>query len=407
MNGLRSCRTKSSSSGFTLIEIAGLLLICSLLLVAGLSLVKTWMNQSTLAINQSRIAAIQQALASYSALNGRLPCPANYTDAQGSATFGRGSYIPLHPPYVCNTGAGTFAGIANPGVVIGAVPVRDLGLPDSFIADTYGYRFTYATTLAGAAGPVNSAASTINIKNTALATASTSTYVVVDHGSMGKGAYTIDGKAATACPGIGNDQYNCNKYASNYFIIAPFSNNLLLPGAWFDDTVVVSPLSQATCTVVGPVASPTNGSSWLGLGYWGHDSGTSDPVGIGFCPIIVGCVATGPYKDILNFGLEPHGFNTTAPIADAYCKDATYTVVTGGCTQVTTNFLDGVPWLYPTPYVFGADMDNIDSGPEPVMPPLSHPAMPDGAGRQGWECNGSSAFGIQTQAYAVCCSQGG
>lgn len=398
MSGTINSWAKSSSRGFTLIEVSALLVVCSLLLVAGISLIKTWMDKNTLAINQQRLVSIRQAIANYEALNGELPCPARYTDAQSSAQFGR-EWVKANPrkiPNNCRQNSGTFSGApVSPTLVIGAVPVRDLGLPDSYIADTYGYRFTYATTQAGATAPMDpSLTNTIKVTNYNAppipTTTSMVTYVVVDHGPTGKGTYTIDGKASTGCPATAStfDSYNCNKYASGYFETAPFNNYPLAGASWFDDSVIAStpPAGSQSCIVTSASSAPGNSG---GTSYFGYDSGFGS--GFGIC-WIVGCFSWGGYSDELYFGeLQNPGWNTSSPPADARCTPNYPNVVTGGCTQTS----GGSP--------YGGDISG-GSGIQPIMLSSSHPIF--SAGTQGWECNGSSASGIQTTAYALCCSKG-
>ena len=94
---------KSSSSGFTLIETGIVTVISSLLLVAGMDLIKVWTSQSTLVANQQRLNTIQQALANFETQYNRLPYPASFTAASGPACYGRESNTPL-----CKAGAVTF-----------------------------------------------------------------------------------------------------------------------------------------------------------------------------------------------------------------------------------------------------------------------------------------------------------
>ena len=202
MNNKKNRGAKSSSSGFTIIEIAIIVVIASVLLVAGMGLLKTSMDQVTLTENQQRLSAIQQALVSYMSQNNRLPCPAPLKAALGTSAFGRENTV--NP---CTAGAG---GTTAPGrngstdpyggtkltgtVVFGAVPVRDLGLPDSYIADTYGYRFTYAVTLSETSitSPINPFAGAINVVDSSSAPGA-SVLPLGSDGSPGTGNVSLPG----------------------------------------------------------------------------------------------------------------------------------------------------------------------------------------------------------------------
>jgi type II secretory pathway pseudopilin PulG len=403
MNDLGNRITKSSSPGFSLLEISVVLLLCSLLVVSGVNLIKAWMDQNTLAVNQQRLNAIQQALTSYQSQKKSLPTPAGYKDPQGTNCFGRITPCPG------GVAGGTFP-VAP--IIIGAVPIRDLGLPDSYISNPYGYRYTYAVATLATTPPMNSTlASVINIKDAMTGAISNATYVVVDHGKDGKGTYTTEGVGPTACAGFGLDVPNCNHYASGYFQTAPFSNNILLLLSWFDDTVRSTPSQTANkaCTVVYSAAAP--GGTSTGYGQWGYDVG----VGIGFGPCtLIACFPIFAFTDTFTYGASNSPSPIISPTATtAYCSNPSYNVVTGGCTQTlgpppaitATAGPNGNTYSssIPNTVLFGADINPAGSQIQPVMPPLSHPAMHNAAGTQGWQCNGSSANNIYTQAYAVCC----
>ncbi|MBY0356079.1 MAG: hypothetical protein K2Q12_10200 [Rickettsiales bacterium] len=91
-----------------------------------------------------RLSRLEDALERYYTKNGTLPCPASFTQAENTAAFGRSTACASATP------AGTFrtlpAGgiVANDEVSIGAIPVRTLGLPDSFMYDPWGSRIEYA-----------------------------------------------------------------------------------------------------------------------------------------------------------------------------------------------------------------------------------------------------------------------
>jgi len=445
---------KSSSSGFTLIETAIVTAISSLLIVAGMDLINAWMNQEGTAVSQQRLDTIQQALANFETQYNRLPYPASFTAASGPACYGRESNTPL-----CTAGAVTFpatgralgsaAGspgtvpmppIINNNIVIGALPVRALGLPDSYIADTYGYRYTYAVTESetSTVNPLNPFAGVIevddNILNNVLPLASdgitlgTALYVVVDHGSDGKGAYTTSGAGpAIACgtAAKGLDFNNCNHYASGYFSAAPFNKH---PGqTWFDDMIVYGTSLSTTTTIAGPLTcsapiystlefngiTPVRSGTSVGWTETGVDYGWGWSFNYGLLGLVP---FTFTFTDQFYFGASPvkptlPGAITLAPspTADAYCPGTTYHVVSGGCTQ-TYNTRNAAPNAGssvngPVTNAYGMDITK-KTDEQIVQPPLSHPVLNKTTGKQGWECNGSNAKDMYTQAYVVCCKGG-
>jgi prepilin-type N-terminal cleavage/methylation domain-containing protein len=284
-------------SGFTLIEIAIVLVISSLLIIPALRIFDQWLDQSRTATNQKRIDAIQQSLTNFMGRYGRMPCPSSFIGQPADATYGREA-----APLCANPdgsiykpdGKGTFAatgrsapGNINSDIIIGAVPVRDLGLPDVMRSDAYGHLFTYAVSAAetkmlsdgpGVIDVVDASAHTVlpyltdptDPKKTISGTA---VYVLVNHGKDGKGAYPANpGPSITAPPmpcasKPGLDVLNCsfetNPATPFAFRSALYSNN---PGLnWFDDTVVfytvLSPIPTAvaptTIIIPVPVTAPT------------------------------------------------------------------------------------------------------------------------------------------------------
>jgi prepilin-type N-terminal cleavage/methylation domain-containing protein len=132
----------SASAGFTLVEMAVVVLIAAILLTAGLSMVKSRLEAAQIEVTQKKQDAIKQALIAYLGRNLRLPCPDVNLD-------GREDRDPA-PPYSCGL----------PGVPqnFGGVPYSDLSLDRSAALDGWenymryivspNWRFTY--------GPVNS-----------------------------------------------------------------------------------------------------------------------------------------------------------------------------------------------------------------------------------------------------------
>ncbi len=123
-------RRPTTSAGFTLVEIAVVIVVLALLLamIAGIvnAIIGTQRREST----RQRLAGIETALALFVSQNARLPCPADGRLA--STDINAGSENP-NPP------TGTCAGNQAHGVV----PWRALGLAEQDVTDGWGNRFTY------------------------------------------------------------------------------------------------------------------------------------------------------------------------------------------------------------------------------------------------------------------------
>lgn len=122
------------SRGFTLVEIAIVLLIASIMLGFGAKITVSLIEKSRKSITQNHLSVIQDALASYAQINFRLPCPADPTVSPGNANYG------------IEIGSGGLANIGNCASVVnseGIVPFRVLGLDPVAMKDGWGNYITY------------------------------------------------------------------------------------------------------------------------------------------------------------------------------------------------------------------------------------------------------------------------
>lgn len=172
---------KGDVRGFSLIEMAMVLLIVSLLLGGGLSVVSAQIEQQKFKDTQHILDDAREALVGYAAANGRLPCPASATS--------NGVESPL---------GGSTAGIPCTNPYNGFLPAVTLGMPNP---DANGYlqdawqgtnnRIRYAVTTAITPGANANAATTPNgIRTATLATYGTAPNLRVCGSSTGITATT-------------------------------------------------------------------------------------------------------------------------------------------------------------------------------------------------------------------------
>lgn len=187
--------------GFTLVEIAMVLMIVGLLLGGMLVPLSAQMEQQKVSATEKMLAEAREALIGYAVVNGQLPCPADPTIATGQANAG----IARTPP--CTNANST-----------GVLPWATLGIGET---DAWGNRFTYrvSSDFTDAVGTTFGCTPTITPTQatfalcssgslTVLSAASGGTNVaigipavIVSHGKNGAGAHTQQG---TQQPGSSN-----------------------------------------------------------------------------------------------------------------------------------------------------------------------------------------------------------
>jgi len=118
----RRCR------GFTLVEMAIVLLIMGLLLGGGLTVLSAQIEQQRINDTQRQLEQAREALIGFALANGRLPCPASATIPAGVALAGQ------EPTPVLAAGCANAAGV---------LPWATLGVSET---DAWGRRFTYRVT---------------------------------------------------------------------------------------------------------------------------------------------------------------------------------------------------------------------------------------------------------------------
>lgn len=218
----------SRSGGFTLTELAIVLLIIALLIGGLLVPLSAQVELRNANDTNKSLADIREALLGFTVSNGRLPCPANPTLATG---------------------------IEDCTLIDGVIPWTDLGVPQ---LDAWGRRFTYHVTISfkdpissGTVAPPMSCVPVVPPAQSSFALCSeggvtitdgTNTIannvpvVVVSHGGNGRGAYLPDG---TQIPGASGDELenadNDGIFVSRAFTAAGSANE-------FDDLVTWVPL---------------------------------------------------------------------------------------------------------------------------------------------------------------------
>jgi prepilin-type N-terminal cleavage/methylation domain-containing protein len=253
---------KSRSFGFTLVEMAMVLLIIGLILGGLLPTISTQQEQQRINETRKELSEIQQALIGFAVINGRLPCPAQASLASDQPNAGmetsKGNTCG------CLSASGSNDTVANAGAsnvactntsVTGVIPWVTLGIRET---DAWDHRFTYrvATRFADqiAAGTTDCAPAlstpplassfalcspgvpdVVSAASGGVAVATDVPGIVVSHGKNGLGAYRSDGSQIPGATGDeaensdNNNTFVDHSYASSYDdLVTWISQNVLM-----------------------------------------------------------------------------------------------------------------------------------------------------------------------------------
>ena len=233
--------------GFSLIEMAIVLTILSILMASVFTLIPVKQEQQNIDEINAKLTRIQQALDSFYNQNGYLPCPAprnaNFSDV--------GTQIGLAQDCTGSVPSGITEYDAPEGYVwIGAIPTRTLNLPDDFMFDPWNHRIEYGVVKGLAQSKTNyssltAAGAYFIIKDSLLNQINTDSYSGSDPKAVNIVAYTLfshgkDGNGATNTSGVTQscssgdlDNENCN----NDHIFIDASYNSSSGSGYYDDYI--------------------------------------------------------------------------------------------------------------------------------------------------------------------------
>jgi type II secretory pathway pseudopilin PulG len=206
---------KEHNLGFTLVEMAMVLFIVTLLLASLVPTISAQLEQQRTNETRKQLNEIQEALIGYAIVNGRLPCPAKatlvttFSNAGKEATYGNDCACVA----AGNPNADTSMTACTLSSVTGVLPWVTLGLKET---DAWDHRFTYRVTkrfadqIAAGTTDCSPALSTPPVASSfalcspggtnvlsaytgGTSVAANVPAIIVSHGKNGAGAYIHDG----------------------------------------------------------------------------------------------------------------------------------------------------------------------------------------------------------------------
>ncbi len=207
---------------------------------------------------QVNISMVIGAIGSFRSLYGRYPCPAPLTANRNNPDYGHeqcADFAALatnscNGEFCVERGMRTFPSFqypavpptlhtnAQPRIIVGALPFRELNLSEDQAYDGYDGRLMYVVTehltCANCFQPEQGGINIVNSNgNTVLKDAGSAHFMVFSYGKNGAGSFTKNG-SSIGCPATGPENENCDFNLGN-----------------FDGTYRVTPASTATTTLAG------------------------------------------------------------------------------------------------------------------------------------------------------------
>lgn len=224
------------AAGFTLIEMAIVIVVIGLLLSGGLLAVSPIIQQSKITETRAKMTRVEAALTVYLIQNSCLPCPATGNLASTDANAGRAGH---GATTYYSTGCAAGACIAS-----GVVPWVNLGLSEDDVSDGFNNRFTYDVTAdmvdttttdnirVNSTYPTGSL--TVEVTSGGTVLTSTGAYVLVSHGNDGADAFALT-SGATRADSFNSTNQNENSDADDTYVQA--TQNPIRDNTYFDDIV--------------------------------------------------------------------------------------------------------------------------------------------------------------------------
>ncbi len=214
------------NAGFTLIELAMVLIVVSVLVGPAIALYHQHKVNQDVVQTKETMDYVSNELGKFSSRQGRYPCPASRTAVPGDNNYGLPTdceqlralpvgncyFIGTENQQVCKYASN----ISGKNIYVGTLPYKTLNLQENDIYDAYGGKVTYAVTEeltsietftlnGGGVGIIDANGDSMVLP------ADTAHFAIVTHGQNRAGAYTNAGVLSQSCSsGSAEEEENCD-----------------------------------------------------------------------------------------------------------------------------------------------------------------------------------------------------
>ena len=232
---------RKTNQGFTLAEMAIVVVIASILLVTGVKVLTAQMDSASYSATQTKQDAIKQAFITYLARFQRLPCP-DTRQGQGPGAL---SFNTAAPPDGLENRAVAGNVTSNCARYFGVLPYATLGLTREAAQDGWGNLYSYQIAngweLTANFADTNVGSATVNDRDAAGSVITLTNQVVVaviSHGKNGRGSFTSKGtRAALPVAGTNPDEFE-NTDNDIISFRREYTDDTGASGGSFDDVVL-------------------------------------------------------------------------------------------------------------------------------------------------------------------------
>ena len=190
---------KKEHYGFTLIEMAMVLMIVGLLLGGMLVPLSAQMDQRNVSDTQKTLSDIKEAIIGYAIANGRFPCPASATSNGVESPVGGGNCTNFYNGFV-------------PAATLGITSTVDNQGNTGFAVDSWGNRIHYAVTSWNSASPsLNDVFTTTNGMHSVGMSGLAPNLIVCSVASTYSGSCSVANSTLTSSPGVPAVIYSTGK----------------------------------------------------------------------------------------------------------------------------------------------------------------------------------------------------